>query len=112
MSSNMRTQRFFETVAVQVRKHMEVVNRDVEHWLRAIMAPLENQVREHQQQLKRRLESVKRIHEATDTLEDRIEELRQNEAAIDHQLEELARLRAQLDATLKAPVMREMDAAA
>ncbi|HEY9191294.1 MAG TPA: GTPase, partial [Methyloversatilis sp.] len=106
------TQRFFETVAVQVRKHMEVVNRDVEHWLRAIMAPLENQVREHQQQLKRRLESVKRIHEATDTLEDRIEELRQNEAAIDHQLEELARLRAQLDATLKAPVMREMDAAA
>jgi hypothetical protein len=106
------TQRFFETVAVQVRKHMEVVNRDVEHWLRAIMAPLENQVREHQQQLKRRLESVKRIHEATDTLEDRIEELRQNEAAIDHQLEELARLRALLDATLKAPVMREMDAAA
>ena len=49
------TQRFFETVAVQVRKHMEVVNRDVEHWLRAIMAPLENQVREHQKQLKRRL---------------------------------------------------------
>ncbi|MCQ9380005.1 dynamin family protein [Methyloversatilis sp. XJ19-49] len=106
------TQRFFETVAVQVRKHMEVVNRDVEHWLRAIMAPLENQVREHQKQLKRRLESVKRIHEATDTLEDRIEELRQNGVAIDHQIEELARLRAALDAALKAAVIREMDAAA
>jgi predicted nucleic acid-binding Zn-ribbon protein len=106
------TQRFFETVAVQVRKHMEVVNRDVEHWLRAIMAPLENQVREHQKQLKRRLESVKRIHEATDTLEDRIEELRQSEAAITQQLEELARLRAALETALKAPVIRAMDAAA
>jgi hypothetical protein len=106
------TQRFFETVAVQVRKHMEVVNRDVEHWLRAIMAPLENQVREHQKQLKRRLESVKRIHEATDTLEDRIEELRQNGAAIEQQIEELARLRVALDSALKAPVVREMDAAA
>ena len=106
------TQRFFETVAVQVRKHMEVVNRDVEHWLRAIMAPLENQVREHQKQLKRRLESVKRIHEATDTLEDRIEELRQSGIAINQQIEELARLRAALDAALKAAVIREMDAAA
>ncbi len=106
------TQRFFETVAMQVRKHMEVVNRDVEHWLRAIMAPLENQVREHQKQLKRRLESVKRIHEATDTLEDRIEELRQSAAAIDQQMEELARLRGALDAAMKAPVIRTMDAAA
>ena len=39
------------------------------------MAPMETQVREHQIQLKRRLESIKRIHQATDTLEDRINEL-------------------------------------
>ena len=106
------TQRFFETVAVQVRKHMEVVNRDVEHWLRAIMAPLENQVREHQKQLKRRLESVKRIHEATDTLEERIEDLRQTGAAIDQQLEELGRLQGALDSALRAPVLRVVSAAA
>jgi len=36
------------------------------------MAPMETQVREHQLQLRRRLESIKRIHKATDTLEDRI----------------------------------------
>ena len=106
------TQRFFETVAVQVRKHMEVVNRDVEHWLRAIMAPLENQVREHQRQLKRRLESVKRIHEATDTLEERIEDLRQTGAAIDQQLEELGRLQGALESALRAPVLRVVSAAA
>ncbi len=69
------TQKFFETVAVQARRTFEVANRDVEQWLRAVMSPLETQVREYQIQLKRRLESVKRIHEATDTLENRVEEL-------------------------------------
>jgi Mg2+ and Co2+ transporter CorA len=39
------------------------------------MAPMETQIREHQIRLKRRLESIKRIHQATDTLEDRIREL-------------------------------------
>ena len=52
------TQRFFETVAVQARTTFELANRDVEQWLRAVMSPLETQVREYQIQLKRRLESV------------------------------------------------------
>jgi hypothetical protein len=69
------TQKFFEEVAVQVRRAFERANKDAETWLRAIMAPMETQVREHQIQLKRRLESIKRIHQATDTLEDRIAEL-------------------------------------
>ena len=69
------TQKFFEEVAIQVRHAFERANKDAETWLRAIMAPMETQVREHQIQLKRRLESIKRIHQATDTLEDRIREL-------------------------------------
>jgi len=69
------TQKFFEEVAVQVRRAFEHANKDAEAWLKAIMAPMETQVREHQIQLKRRLESIKRIHQATDTLEDRISEL-------------------------------------
>jgi len=69
------TQKFFEEVATQVRRAFERANRETESWLKAIMAPMETQVREHQIQLKRRLESIKRIHQATDTLEDRIGEL-------------------------------------
>ncbi|MBT0959671.1 dynamin family protein [Denitromonas iodatirespirans] len=84
------TQKFFETIAVQARRTFELANRDVEHWLRAVMSPLETQVREYQLQLKRRLESVKRIHQATDTLEDRIVELQQQEDA-------LIKLRTDLD---------------
>jgi len=69
------TQKFFEEIALQVRRAFERANRDAEIWLKAVMAPMETQVREHQIQLKRRLESIKRIHQATDTLEDRINEL-------------------------------------
>ena len=72
---NKLTQRFFEEVATQVKRAFERANRDTESWLKAVMAPMETQVREHQIQLKRRLESIKRIHQATDTLEDRISEL-------------------------------------
>ncbi len=96
------TQRFFETVAIQVRRAFELINRDVDHWLRAVMAPLETQVREYQLQLKRRLESVKRIHQATDTLEDRLRELAQMQATLEVQLAELSGIADALHATLHA----------
>lgn len=90
------TQKFFETVAVQVRRTYEVANRDIEQWLRAIMAPLESQVREYQLQLKRRLESVKRINQATDTLEERIAELTEAESALITQLTQLSSIQSNL----------------
>ncbi len=96
------TQRFFETVATQVRRAFELINRDVDHWLRAVMSPLETQVREYQLQLKRRLESVKRIHQATDTLEDRVRELAQMQGALEAQLAELNGIAASLQGTLHA----------
>lgn len=83
------TTRFFETVANRVVRVFEIANREVESWLRAVMSPMESQVREHQMQLRRRLESVKRIHKAADTLEDRINELMQMQAEAKRQLAEL-----------------------
>ena len=69
--------RFFESVAVRVRELYDVANRDLEAWLRAVMAPIENQVREHQSQLRRRLESVNRVRDASDSLDERIAEIEQ-----------------------------------
>ncbi|MDR1662083.1 MAG: dynamin family protein [Azoarcus sp.] len=99
--------KFFETVAVQVRRIFELANRDVEQWLRAVMAPLEIQVREYQLQLKRRLESARRIHQATDTLENRVEELKQSEASIIALAEELADLRNGIRRALEDAVRGE-----
>ncbi len=86
------TARFFETIASRIVHVYQITNREVEGWLKAIMSPMESQVREHQIQLRRRLESVKRIHKATDTLEDRISELEQMQADATRQIKELERL--------------------
>ncbi|HMM55488.1 MAG TPA: dynamin family protein [Candidatus Desulfobacillus sp.] len=106
------TQRFFDTTALQVRRTFEQANRDVDRWLRAAMSPLETQVREHQLQLKRRLESVKRIRQAADTLEDRVRELTQMQAALEGQLAELKEVAARLRDTLHAEAPQAVAAAA
>jgi DNA repair exonuclease SbcCD ATPase subunit len=90
--------RFFETIAIRVKHVFDIATRDLESWLKAVMAPLETQVREHHLQLRRRLESVKRIHRASDELEDRIAELEQAEAAARGQIAALARELAAIDA--------------
>jgi len=86
------TARFFETLASKVVQVFEIANRETEAWLKALIAPMETQVREHQIQLRRRLESVSRIHAATETLDERIAELQAAGAAVGDQLEALARI--------------------
>jgi hypothetical protein len=83
------TTMFFGSLASRVIHVYEVANRDVENWLKAVISPMESQVREHQLQLRRRLESIKRIYKATDTLEDRILELENIENGIRTQLDDL-----------------------
>ncbi len=90
--------RFFETIAIRVKHVFDIATRDLESWLKAVMAPLETQVREHHLQLRRRLESVKRIHRASDELEERIGELEQAEVAAKAQIAALARELAAIDA--------------
>ena len=95
--------RFFETIAIRVKHVFDIANRDLESWLRAVMAPLETQVREHHLQLRRRLESVKRIHRASDELEERIAELEQSEAGLRAQHNALKREIAAIDAVIDQP---------
>ena len=94
------TAKFFETLASRVINIYEVANREADNWLKAIMSPMETQVREHQMQLRRRLESIKRIHKATDTLEDRIAELQEMQGNIDEQLRELKRINYDVEMAL------------
>ncbi|HEX4884763.1 MAG TPA: dynamin family protein [Casimicrobiaceae bacterium] len=83
--------RFFETVASRAKHVYDVANRDADAWLRAVMGPLESQVKEHHLQLRRRLDSIKRIHRASDELEERIAELEAARDALDRQIRSLER---------------------
>ena len=93
--------RFFETVAMRAKRVYDVANRDLESWLKAVMTPLETQVREHHMQLRRRLDSVKRIHRASDELEERIAELEQAETGMRAQIASLAAEVAAIDAVVE-----------
>jgi DNA repair exonuclease SbcCD ATPase subunit len=97
------TQNFFETVVSQIRRIFDQANRDAEHWLRAVMAPLENQVREVQRQMRHRLDNMRRVHEVAGGLEERIDELTQERTLLDARLKELAKLEGALEAALLPP---------
>jgi len=98
MEQKVVSKNFYETVVSKIRAIFKMANRDADNWLKNIMSPMEAQVREHQVQLRRRLESIKRIHQATDTLEDRMQELEANRAAVRKQEQALeARLGKILD---------------
>jgi hypothetical protein len=94
---------FFETIASRARHIYKVANRDVEAWLKAVMSPLETQVREHHIQLRRRLDSVRRIHRASDELESRILELEQSREALEAQRQGLRQQVGRLDMIIEAP---------
>ena len=90
------TARFFETLASKVVQVFELANSETEAWLKALITPMETQVREHKTQLKRRLESVSRIHAATETLDDRIAELEASMGTVSDQLDSLARINTRI----------------
>lgn len=83
--------RFFDTVVLKVKEIYQHANHNLESWLKTMLLPVEGQVREHQVQLRRRLESIKRIHQARDTLQDRLEELEAIHEGLVEQRQELDR---------------------
>jgi prefoldin subunit 5 len=90
------TARFFDTLASKVVQVFELANSETESWLKALISPMEIQMREHKTQLKRRLDSVSRIHAATETLDDRIAELEATIGTVSDQLDNLARINTRI----------------
>ena len=91
---------FFSVIAGRIQQAFEIANRDAEGWLKAVMNPLEAQIKERQQQLKRRMDSIKRIYMATDTLSSRLHELRETEGELMKQVLHLDALREEMDIML------------
>lgn len=86
------TQRFFDSAVVSLKKIYSVAIREMEGWLRSLMTPVETQVREHQVQLRRRMDSVQRVMDAGDSLDGRLQELDASRARIERQIEQMKSL--------------------
>ncbi|MDB5796467.1 MAG: GTPase [Paucimonas sp.] len=102
-------QKFFDTIASRVKQNYLAANRDVEAWLKVVMAPLEAQIREHRGQLKQRRQSVERIHAATDGLEEKLHSLEELQAQLEQQRASVERAEGELERAIRsalAPVLR------
>ncbi|MDP9108001.1 MAG: dynamin family protein [Pseudomonadota bacterium] len=95
-------QKFFDSIASRVKQSFLQANRDVEAWLKVVMAPLEGQIREHKGQLKRRRESIERIHSATDSLEEKVATFETMQAELTAQMAHLTALEKHLKEAVRA----------
>ncbi|CAN5201417.1 dynamin-like GTPase family protein [soil metagenome] len=93
-------QKFYESVAARVKSTFGKANKDVDAWLKSLMSPIEMQTREHQKQLRRRLEAIKRVYEASDELDTRIGDLRSQQSSAD----ELSTAHSALTAQMRAQI--------
>jgi hypothetical protein len=92
--------KFFDSIASRVKQSFMQANRDVEAWLKVVMAPLEAQIWEHKSQLKKRRQSIERIHMATESLEEKVEALEKMQAELDEQKATLLLIEAELKKTV------------
>ncbi|KFI08022.1 dynamin family protein [Massilia sp. BSC265] len=94
-------ERFFDSIASRLRHIFRAANTDAEAWLKVIMAPLEMAIRQHRDQLRHRQASIQRIHDATDSLEQKIAAFESTRGALDDTRTQLAGMAQQLAAVLE-----------
>lgn len=104
-------EKFFDTIASRVRGCFRSANNDAEAWLKVIMAPLEAQIRQHKDQLKHRLASIQRIHDATDSLEQKIDAFERSQQELEAQKQRLNDLALAISGAINAEFVA-LDAAA
>ena len=100
-------ERFFDSIVSSVRRSFRAANADVEAWLKVIMVPLETQIRQHKEQLRHRLSSIERIHDATDSLEQKIAAFEGSQDELEQQRRRLLALNGAVAAALGEPALRE-----
>ena len=98
-------ERFFDTIASQVKRCFKAANADAEAWLKGIMTPLEAHILQHKEQLKHRQASIQRIHDAADSLEQKIEAFEAGQAALEQQKTRLAELAGAIGSAIDAELI-------
>lgn len=93
-------ERFFDSIASRVRRVFRAANADTEAWLKVANAPLETQIRQHRDGLRQRQATVQRIHDASDSLEQKIGAFESGQAELETTRAHLARMAAGVTSSL------------
>jgi hypothetical protein len=81
--------KFFISLVSHARNIFFKAHRDAESWSKAVMSPLVKQIKDHKEQMDRRLENLRKINESRDTLEERMTDLKKQAALLKKQYEEV-----------------------
>jgi Dynamin family len=94
------TRKFFESIALELKKiYLEAIG-EVSTWSRSLLSPIEGQLKSQQAQLSSRMETVKQVLEASDTLDERITQLQGEGSGIELQLAQIGQLSASVHGAL------------
>jgi hypothetical protein len=89
--------KFFISIVSHAREVFHKAHRDADNWLKEIMNPLIAQITIHKQLLEQHLDTLCKINETKETLSKNITALRERSTALQKQLEEIDRLRNNID---------------
>jgi hypothetical protein len=84
--------KFFISMVSHARNTFFQAHQEAEAWGKAAMAPLVSRIKEHKYQMEKRLESLRKINESRDTLQNRITELEQIARKLKTQLDDINQL--------------------
>jgi len=92
--------KFFVLLVSQARSVFFRANQEADAWLKEVMNPLVQQIKDHKHVMEKRLDTLRRISESRDTLESKINELEESRSVLRRELETLSRLRETLQRPL------------
>ncbi len=88
--------KFYDMLVAEAKKVFQQVSTETDNWLHRALSPLTMQLKEHEEMLDRRLESLRKITENVRALETRTRELERLEAALRGHVAELEDVRQAL----------------
>ena len=92
--------KFFISMVSHARNTFFNAHQEAESWGKAAMAPLVARIKEHKDQMEKRLESLRKINESRDTLQARVAELERIAEVLNQQLADLNMLMETLNQPL------------
>lgn len=93
--------KFFISMVSHARNTLYQANQEASSWSKAAMLPLVSRIKEHKEQMEKRLESLRKINESRDTLQTRMAELEQTAKQLQKQLNDLDKLMETLSKPLE-----------
>jgi len=101
--------KFFISMVSHARNVYFNAAHDAEAWGKAALAPLVTQIKEHKDQIEKRLESLRKINESRDTLQGRIAELEKASTVLRAQLEDIDTLLETINKPLESFIEQAHD---